>query len=383
LPALHDSGPAPDAMASIPEKYALLRGLLEGQTAYRGPFFAGVDLTRRCNNRCLGCVYHCPESGQPVQGDRSIQDLPLDAARSLARDLARLKAHEVVVAGEGDALLHPQFIDVVAAFKEAGLGVQIFTNGIPLNDDLARQIVAVGLNRLNVSFWALTPAEHLKWHPGINIEALQRRTCGVAAVKRAREEARAEFPRITLQMPIHRENIGDLSARVDLAIKLGCDAVGFGFYRNYGSPFESLALGPADAALAARELGLASARLRAAGIRHDASVLLGRVQMGLAWLRVRCYAPWYSSRIRADGRVQPCPGCDLTMGNIREQTFEEIWHGPLYRDFRRRCSTRTPEVGLGCDCLNCCMVSNNREVERVFRWLQPFARRRFSPDVAA
>jgi MoaA/NifB/PqqE/SkfB family radical SAM enzyme len=365
-------------MASIPDKLALLRGLLEGQTAYRGPFFVGVDVTRRCNTICLGCAYHCKVSGHPVTGDRTLQEMPLDLARSLAGDLAQLHVQEVVMAGEGEPLLHSRFIDVVTAFKEAGLRVQVFTNGILLDDNLARRIVAAGLDRLNVSFWAVTPEEHAKWHPGLSVEALDQRTRGVAAVRLAKQEARASLPRLTLQMPIHRENLGSLSDRVDLALKTGCDAVGFGYYRHHESPFEGLALRPEDADVTSRELGLASARLRSAGIHHNAGVLLERVRLGLSWLRVRCYAPWFSARVRVDGRVQPCPSCDFAMGTVGEQAFAEIWHGPLYRDFRRRCSTRTPDAGLGCDCRNCCMVANNGAIQRVFRWFEPFARRRFS-----
>lgn len=371
-------------MASLLSKFALLRGLLDGQTAYGGPFFIAVDTTRRCNNICLGCFYHCEESGQIVEGDRSVQELPLDLARSLAKDLARLRVEEVIMAGEGEPLLHSRFFEVVAAFKEAGLRVQVFTNGILLDEGVARGLVAAGLDVLNVSFWAVTSEEHVRWHPGISPEALEKRIGGAVAVTLAKKEAQSKLPRLNLQMTINRENLGHLGARADLALKIGCDSVGFSYYRHYGSPFNDLALRPEDEDLAARELGLATARLDSAGIRHDARVFLERVRAGLSWLKDPCYVPWYTCHIRVDGIVQVCPRCEMVMGNLHEQSFREIWHGPRYREFRRQCRLRTPEAGLaqGCDCPNCCAVRDNGRVRQVVRWFEPFARRRFSRDGA-
>jgi cyclic pyranopterin phosphate synthase len=369
-------------MASLSGKLALLRGLLDGQTAYRGPFFVAVDTTRRCNNVCLGCFYHCRESGHAVEGDQSIQELPLDLARSMARDLARSGVKEVVMAGEGEPLLHSRFIDVLAAFKEPGLRVQVFTNGILLDDNMAHRMVSAGVDDLHVSFWAVTPEEHSRWHPGMNPGALQQRIRGAAAVTQAKKAAQSRFPKLTLQVLVNRENLPGLSTRADLALEIGCDSVQFAYFRHYGSSFEGLSLGPEDEETAAREFGLAARRLDAAGIRHDAGKFLARLRMGNSWLRTPCYAPWYTCHIRVDGNVHSCPRCEFAMGSLRERTFAEIWNGARFKEFRRRCGSRTPEAGLGCACENCCVIENNQEVHNVFRWFKPVARRWPEPDRA-
>jgi radical SAM protein with 4Fe4S-binding SPASM domain len=51
-----------------------------------------------------------------------------------------------------------------------------------------------------------------------------------------------------------------------------------------------------------------------------------------------CLVPWYSTYITARGKVLPC--CYLTdeqhvLGDIHEESFEEIWNGARYRAFRR------------------------------------------------
>ncbi|MBL8724808.1 MAG: SPASM domain-containing protein [Planctomycetes bacterium] len=59
-------------------------------------------------------------------------------------------------------------------------------------------------------------------------------------------------------------------------------------------------------------------------------------------------------KIEPDGRVFPC--CrgprELEMGNVHEQSLEQIWNGPKYREFRRRMFAQDyPEVCRTCDVL--------------------------------
>ncbi len=65
-------------MATFYQKIKLLQGLVTGETAYIGPFFVRVDITRRCNLRCSGCRYHSTKVSVPLPGDRTIMDMPLE-----------------------------------------------------------------------------------------------------------------------------------------------------------------------------------------------------------------------------------------------------------------------------------------------------------------
>jgi radical SAM protein with 4Fe4S-binding SPASM domain len=51
-----------------------------------------------------------------------------------------------------------------------------------------------------------------------------------------------------------------------------------------------------------------------------------------------CEYPWLSLTIMADGNVVPCTQIsnnELVMGNINENTLEEIWNGKKYKDLRK------------------------------------------------
>ncbi|MGE5505898.1 MAG: radical SAM/SPASM domain-containing protein [Actinomycetota bacterium] len=50
-----------------------------------------------------------------------------------------------------------------------------------------------------------------------------------------------------------------------------------------------------------------------------------------------CEYPWTSFTVMADGSVVPCTqdyDVEMVLGNVREQTLEEIWNGERYRTFR-------------------------------------------------
>ena len=57
-----------------------------------------------------------------------------------------------------------------------------------------------------------------------------------------------------------------------------------------------------------------------------------------------------SARIRVDGSVVPCGACNILVGNLKENSFSEIWNSPLYRDFRRKTIRRKGLAGLSEEC---------------------------------
>ncbi len=53
-----------------------------------------------------------------------------------------------------------------------------------------------------------------------------------------------------------------------------------------------------------------------------------------------CGNPWTHVHIKSDGLVYPCCFSDEVMGDLRTQSFGEIWNGEKYKDLRRSMKTR-------------------------------------------
>ncbi|MFC1854169.1 SPASM domain-containing protein [candidate division CSSED10-310 bacterium] len=92
-----------------------------------------------------------------------------------------------------------------------------------------------------------------------------------------------------------------------------------------------------------------------------------------AWETIPCYIAWIHTRIKVDGTIIPCATCDLSMGNLQTHSFDEIWNGSVYRDFRRKTLSTEglKRMGAYCDCGFCCHYEKNLSVHRIFKWFSP------------
>lgn len=53
--------------------------------------------------------------------------------------------------------------------------------------------------------------------------------------------------------------------------------------------------------------------------------------------RIRCHYPWSSMYVSPNGDVKHCCNTNLTkLGNLLEQTVEEIWNGEVYQTVREK-----------------------------------------------
>jgi MoaA/NifB/PqqE/SkfB family radical SAM enzyme len=361
----------------VSNRLALLRGLLHGEAVYAGPAWVALDVTRRCNNVCLGCFFHCVQDREPSPGDHEVQELQWELVERLCCELPSLGTPEVILVGEGEPLLHPKLPDYIGALKSSGLRVQSFTNGLLLQE-VAERIVASGLDELNITFWAANHREHEAWHPGLDPANLERRISGVRDLVRARRRTGSTSPAVNLQMPLQRNTLGNLQERLSIALEAGCDRVTLGFFRDTGGRFEHLVVKPEDVAAAEPELLAMARRLEEAGIGHNLKRYLSHARRGAdAWRSLPCYAGFFTSYVKVDGTVLPCGPCGLIMGRLMEESFREIWHGRRYLEFRRTAVARNGLRGLeeDCNCSNCCLVQDNLRVHRIFRWLRPFTGR--------
>lgn len=67
-----------------------------------------------------------------------------------------------------------------------------------------------------------------------------------------------------------------------------------------------------------------------------------------------CCVPWLKTGVLADGTVIPChlpywPHPEFTMGSLADNSFEEIWNGERYVEFRRRMAEGR-DLGACADC---------------------------------
>jgi len=373
-------------MPTLREKAQLLRGLITGERAFTGPFYVSVDLTRRCNLNCLYCRFHSSQSNFPSPVKAPVEDMPFDVYLALLDRLAQGgRTRELIFAGEGEPVLYPYFSQALRRAKQAGLHVNLITNGTILTPDLVAELIDARLDLLTISIWASSEEEYAELCPGTAPRFHQLALDALQLVTDVKAKQGSRLPQLRLHRPLSRINFATVETAVDQALSSGCDQLTVAPVHSLKGELASHTLSAAEEKQVAGSLARMKRRLRAAKVDHNIETALQLYRIGEAvWEKIPCYAGWLHSRIRIDGSVFPCGRCDLPLGDLKESSFDDIWNGQPYREFRRTASTREGLASLRdtCLCSYCCHIRNTVKVDRIFRWIRPLTSRtaQFPPE---
>ena len=356
----------------------LLRGLIDGERAFAGPFYVELSTTTLCNQGCLGCQYHSSATRGSLHSADGTEHMSLDQIKTLCDGLRRLGTREMILTGEGEPFLHPRLFEIISLCKEAGLYVHLFTNGTLLDESNVAALVDSGVDILRVSLWAASAEEYAKCYPGVDPDNFQRTLNGVRLVSSLKAKRGTALPTLILTGPLNRHNWKGIGDKIRLAHEIGTDGVTFTPYRHWRGEFSSATLSGGEIDEVCHDLAQSRGLVESLGLSHNLDEALLRFRLGEAfWSDLPCYIGWFHSQITVDGTVVPCGACPIPLGNLNESTFEDIWNGPQYRAFRAR-SMGTRGWALEeerCDCSYCCFARLNSRVHRYFRWLAPLVRR--------
>lgn len=301
------------------------------------PARADIEPTTYCNFRCP----HCPATASAATAVRT--HLSIESFRTILDQLPG--AYRIKLVGLGEPLLNPDFFDMVRAARRQRVRVLTTTNGSLLTPERRRELLAGGLNHLNISIDAADPSTHARLRPGSELEQIGE---GVAAL--VRERGRRSHPKIRVWHVIQRESTPEIPDLVARCVEWGVDALlCTAKLTNFG--LTSLETIVRERRALAEELGqaLPEARRRAAAAGLEFRCPEGPPVPRKPAESKPCRWPWGRTFITARGEVLPCPyagGPDgLVLGRLlptdgeAAQTFAEIWNGPAMQELRERIRT--------------------------------------------
>lgn len=97
----------------------------------RTPLDASIDLTYRCNNKCVHCYCSLPEKdGQAIKKELSTIEV-----KKLLDDLASMGSLWLLITG-GEPLLREDFEEIYLYAKKKGFIITLFTNGTLIDDKI-------------------------------------------------------------------------------------------------------------------------------------------------------------------------------------------------------------------------------------------------------
>ena len=100
--------------------------------AERIPFTGSMDLTHRCNLKCLHCYLGDLRAPDPT----AHRELSTDQWRRIIGEMADAGCFELLMTG-GEPLLRPDFAAIYTDARERGILVAVFTNAMLINDRVA------------------------------------------------------------------------------------------------------------------------------------------------------------------------------------------------------------------------------------------------------
>lgn len=276
----------------------------------RIPLNVHLELTYRCNEQCLHC-YCVVEHGKEEEARR--RELTYAEITHLLDDLADLGALYVTFSG-GEVLVRPDFFEIVEYAREKGFVYRIFTNGIGLTEERVKRIAALEPLTVELSVFSADPAIH---------DAITRVPGSFRRLLHSVERLKAHGLRVYLKTVIMKPNVAGLAEVHRLGKELGVFTHTFSC--EVSPRINGDIHGPSRHQLDEQELFdyLSSSTWR----KQLAPILEGPPQE-VARQKQTCGPAINGCCVDPYGNVFPCIAFRIPIGNIREQSFKDLWYSP-------------------------------------------------------
>lgn len=360
------------ASVKLVQQVLLFFSLLKKGQALCHPVYVDLDISAHCNLNCPGCPFHSPLLESPAAPPDIREDMDYETVIQLLDDLTTMSTREIVLAGEGEPMMHGRFFDIVEEAKLRKFNITLYTNGTLLNEKRANALVECGLDKLKISMWASNATTYQKNYPGTRADQFNSIIDGIINLGKIKQAKHADNPKIFIHFPLSRSNYAELETILDLAISLKVDGVTVAPVFSVTSRMDSLQIPAEQTGDIIKYLEKIEVKLNQAGIKHN----LGDTKVCLkygnqVWKTMPCYIGYFHAKIRVDGTIQPCCRCNVSIGNLSENSFREIWDSNAYRKLRQNMRLRDNFARFvknqNCTCVYCSAIPNNYKIFRFDR----------------
>jgi AdoMet-dependent heme synthase len=305
------------------------------------------NLTQRCNLHCS----HCYMSA--FAGADTSHELSTAECQRVIEEIAAVNPNVFMILTGGEPLLRRDLFDLAARCADTGFTVVLGTNGVLLRDKQAKQMRRSGIQGASISLDSTDAAQH---------DAFRHLPGAWQSAVRATQALRGEGLDFSIHTSVTDWNVHEIPAMIELAGELGAKVLNLFFLVRTGRGEGITDIAPAQyeqiLAYLARLQGLGQPDHQGHGAPPSVfdkaedpwTVPAGR--SGGLIIRAKC-APFFRRilysldatspllqnyahgscpagkaycRIMPEGDVTPCPYMPLVAGNLRQQSFGDIWH---------------------------------------------------------
>ncbi|QPJ62934.1 MAG: radical SAM protein [Candidatus Nitronauta litoralis] len=289
------------------------------------------NLTKRCNLNCDHCYLDAD-----FRGGFKSDELSTEECYRVIDQIAQVNPNAFLILTGGEPLLRPDIYDIVRYAADRKFMVVLGTNGTMINHDNAKKIKEAGAHGVGISIDSMEPGKHNQFR----------------GVDRAWEQSMAAFDILNevgvdflIQMSVSDMNYKEIPAVVEFSERIG--AVAFNLYflvctgRGQGNTDISNEAYEEALKLLYQEQMKYKGRLminskcapqyKRVVYENDPESVYQRTYSG------GCPAGTHYSRISPEGDLTPCPFIAESVGNLKTDTFDNLWYNaPLMKQLRDR-----------------------------------------------
>jgi len=317
-----------------------------------------AELTHRCPLQCSYC-------SNPLELERVNMELSTEEWVSVMEQAGDMGILQVHLSG-GEPTARKDLEDIISAASKAGLYTNLITAAVTLNRARLEDLAKRGLDHVQISFQDVDAenAERIGAYPGATQKKLDV----------ARWVTELGLP-LTVNAPIHRQNIHNVGRYIDLALELGAQRLEIAHVQYYGWAYLNRAALIPTYEQTVQSIDLVErARERLKGVLTIDMV----VPDYYAKRPKPCMGGWAKGfmNITPSGKVLPCHAAEsiphLKFDNVKDRPLRDIWlNSDAFNAFRgtgwmkepcRSCAFREIDWG-GCRCQAMAITGDPRNTD--------------------
>ena len=307
------------------------------------PSLISWNLTKKCNLKCPHCYMEA--------GKGAANELTTEECLNLLDEMKALGTEMVILTG-GEPLLRRDIYDIAQYASSLGIWVVMGTNGVLITDKVAQKMVECGVKGVGISIDSIEAEKHNSFRGGKNSWEFS---------VRALEICKAHGLQVLVQTTVMEMNYHEIPELIEFTREKGAWSFNLYFLVQTGRGQRMNDLSPQKTHEMLSELVDIQDNYRPMLVRSKCAPQFKQIayEKGRGGLESGgCMAGTQYCRIMPEGDVTPCPYMTVVAGNVREQSFTEIWkESPVLQELRDvkqlkgRCgSCEFNELCGGCRC---------------------------------
>ena len=293
------------------------------------PLSAHLDITYRCNERCVHCYLDHDDHGEMTTAE--IFDV--------LTQLADAGVFFLVLSG-GEVLMRRDFFEIVERARQLLFNVKVKTNGVMIREKEATRLRQLGVEQIQISVYSHRPEVH---------DAITKLPGSLNRTIQAIRFLKLQGLKVTIANVLMAGNVSDSSGVIALAKELGA-----------AYTLDPTITPKMDGDTSILALRIPGSELKEIFHREE---LVGNVEEFCAppppasedvMESYPCSAGHTACYISPYGDVFPCVQFPLPSGNVRRQKFLDIWHHSPQLNEVRSIRAKDLTVCSGCDHVGSC-----------------------------